>query len=575
MQTKIKEVNKRSGSFSRKRGTGELRRRLRLISLLGQGEDVTQFMQHGNRFEFRPSQPDVYRALVAFFQDVGYQVEQIPSRAELRLQENRNGDSAAFRLCLSLLHDLNNWGADFEFFESCLYIWLPEIGPTSNDPITKSRIRLAMQRLKSEEFSFEQALCLDEATEFISSGVLELESASAMGGEVAQTFREGVTTWSMPYRTREGRSERFVLYFSIGNRRIPAGILEIGDDAPHNPPRDRVMGLSRKKHEFSGLELQTLADRFYSIRRCLHPEGLPENYRDPIDTIDLDLSELKKSGKGREGSLKEISANKRITYLYRLLSAEAVCRGLSDADSAFAEGLRVIRDLSIPRVNVELTICGALPPFGQLLIGKLTAAMAAHPLVRRFVDREFGQIARSVFDTNRLRELFPNHGAIFITTKGLFPGHSSQYNGVVVPGVGPESLKLKKIGDTEGKTSSHLSDRTMRLAVMTLEERDGNKISRVYGAGGAKRQRTITEAVRCLGLPSDLSHAQISRPVYGLSLVGNLDRVVLYNESPNWLTDPFASLADESSAEYEISALVLWRNRWLQKAISRVNYDID
>jgi hypothetical protein len=559
----------------RKRRIGHFQRRLCSISVNKSGEEVTLLVKHGNRFEFRPQQPDVYRSLISFFQGIKYEASRIGPESATRVQEPRERDTSAFLLCLSLLHDLNNWGAEFEFFESCLYVWLPDIGPTSNDSETKSRIRKAMQQLKTEAVSFQPSLSVDEAIEFITEGQLELDSATELGGDVAQIFRDGVTTWSMPYRTREGRSERFVLSLSVGKRSIPVAILEIGDDAPHNPPRDRAMGLSRKKTDFSKEELSVLAERFYSIRKCLHPAGLPTDFQEPIESIEVDLEELKRRGRGREGTLKEISKNKRITYLYRLLSAELSCRGLVDNDSFFSEGLRVLRDLTIPRVNVELTICGALPPFGQLLIGKLAASMAAHPAVRRFVNREFGLIAKSVFDTTQLKMLFPNHGAIFITTKGLFPGHSSQYNGVVMPGIGMSNVKMKKIGDTEGKTSSHLSDMTMRLAVKTVEERNGNKVSRVYGAGGAKRQRTITEAVRSLGLPVDLSHAQISRPVYGVNLVSNLDRVVLYNEDPEWLTEPFGSLSEDSNRIFQANALGQWRNRWMEKALSRVNYDTE
>lgn len=538
---------------------------MRTITLRSRDESFMMISNETSRFQFRPIQADVYRALIRFFMEVQFNATRLAEAVDTRCDNPRKGDSASFLLCLSLLADLANWGTEFEFYESQLHVAIPHIGPKSTSPEVREKIRNSLLRLKDEATSFAQVLTESEAVEFVRDSRIELTPAESPDDEISSTFRHGVSTWSMPYRTREGRSQRFAVRGEVRNRVATLGILEIGDDAPHNPPRDRAMGFHDKFKDFTSSELNRLADRFQGIRACLLQDGLPDDFAGPVEDLISRAADFRARGRGRQGSLKEISANKRLTYLFRLVSAEAACRFQSNEDErGFAEGLRVLRDLTIPRVNVELVICGALPPFGKFRVGKLVASMAGHPHVRAFVDRDFGVIAKSVFDTERLKLELPSVGALIVTTKGLYPGHSSQYNGVRLPGRST-MLKMRKLGDTDGKTTSHLSDRTMRLATRTITELNGEEISRTFGAGGAKRQRTITQAVRLLGLSSEICFAHVSRPVYGVTLVNNLKRVVLFNERPEWLATPFERAEIGEIEAFERDTVAMWRTRWLER----------
>ncbi len=545
------------------RGTGRSRL-VQTVIVLRQGNELITTKNEHSQFQFRPIQADVYRALMRFFLEIEFDVDKVPAASADRCNNPRDTDSAAFLLCLSLVSDLANWGAEFEFYESQLNVTVPHIGPKSTDPEIRDRIRVSLMRLKGETENYSQPVTPDEAFEFVRLASPVLVPAEDSNSDESRIFRSGVSTWSMPYRTREGRSKRFVLYGDIGARRTSLGILEIGDDAPHNPPRDRAMGFTRRKSDFADADLRRLADRFWSIRKCLLPDGLPTGYAGRVQDLIPDIQQFREAGRGRQGTLQEISKNKRLTYLYRLVAAEAACRGEEREEAnGFSEGLRVLRDLTIPRVNVEMVICGALPPFGPFRVGKLVASMAGHPYVRSFVDRDFGVIAKSVFDTEKLKHEIPSCGALIVTTKGLYPGHSSQYNAVSIPGHDGARVRLRKLGNTDGKTASHLSDQTMRLANRTIDELDGKRVSRTFGAGGAKRQRTIAQAMRALGLSSEICLAQISRPVYGVSLVGNLENVILFNDSPDWLASPFEAPTVANIRDYEANAAALWRARWL------------
>jgi hypothetical protein len=89
-------------------------------------------------------------------------------------------------------------------------------------------------------------------------------------------------------------------------------------------------------------------------------------------------------------------------------------------------------------------------------------------------------------------------------------------------------------------------------------------ISKLYGSGGAKRQRFLTEAIRELGLPVELVHANISRPVYGFSFVANLKDVLVFNSEPVWIVRPYGECP---AHEVEDEIIELWRHRWLDKII--------
>lgn len=480
---------------------------------------------------------------------------------EVADSDSASSSSLAVAMLMSMLADIAAWGADISVEDSQISIRL-DSNTRALDFAGTARMRSALVRLRASHPDYPQILTQHEAIELLTTGRIRLVDAST-NEDVASIFRRGVTTWSMPYRTREGRAKRFVLYGYDGATNAPLGILEIGDDAPLNTHRDLQLGFDAT----SALKFVTpyeLAERFAAIRRLLRPEGLPIDPTLDVKLLVPLIDSLAHASRGRTGTPQEISVKKRMAYAARLIAGQAAAVGLIQPKH-LGEGIRALRDLTLTRVNVEMTICGALPPFGGLLVGKLVASMAGHPLVRSFVDRPLGSITAGLFDADLLAPMLPNHGALFITTKGLYPKHSSQYNGVRIAsrdGV----LSLNKIGDTTGTTTSHLSDLTTRLAARVLERSGNGRVSRVYGSGGGKRQRTLEEAARTIGLPTAILHAQSSKPVYAVSLVENLQRVCLLNEAPIWRSEPYT---DIDPVLFEASSIELWRSRWLEKARSR------
>ena len=161
---------------------------------------------------------------------------------------------------------------------------------------------------------------------------------------------------------------------------------------------------------------------------------------------------------------------------------------LEESEKKFlAAGVRVVKDLVTPRVHMEVTVCGAVPPFDVGLGGKLVISFLAHPSIIDLGCSTEGSVLKQSFDVNRLSKLLPSNGLLAITTKGLYARHAPMYHRASVPGPnGP--VKIKHEDDTEGATTSFISTRTSTLAKQLLasaSETSDRRVSFVYGTGGA------------------------------------------------------------------------------------------
>ena len=124
-----------------------------------------------------------------------------------------------------------------------------------------------------------------------------------------------------------------------------------------------------------------------------------------------------------------------------------------------------------------------------------------------------------------------------------------------------------------------MSFRPNRISPSEVIALSGSLVERAGGGlpdeGGHHKQSDailgsprLSEALRCIGLPVELSHAYISRPIYAFKLVENLDRVVLFNDEPKWLVEKYSNNLD--SGNYEEQALKIWKDKWMSKIQTRV-----
>jgi hypothetical protein len=393
------------------------------------------------------------------------------------------------------------------------------------------------------------------------------------------------STWSMvPDRSAPGR-EVSMLLRDQRYPETPVGILQYRNVVPGIKSRDHWLGLAVPASGQGGY-FSAIADSgdpiqaIRATRRTL--ELLLRNINDDGVTTPLEL--------GRSGMLKEEGeAHRRLYHINKQESGPearhhlAIAkRALTAADlltgiEGFSEvlgssdpvavlrtpalarrcetGLRKIWHYHMGFVAIELSICGAAPPFGALRIGKLVASLAAsrEALDEWGRDRPLGQIAQVTFMPS-VRDDVPNPGPLALFTSGLYPGHSAQYNRLVTGG-----HRWVKYGESSGWGGFTISQETLEALTHYNHLQDGYRhVTHAFGEGASARMREIGQALGRLNLP-DIRQHNVRRPLYALSLVDDIPGA-LFGWSAGGKARP--QTIDDIFAD--------WRTRWLGTNLDRL-----
>lgn len=242
---------------------------------------------------------------------------------------------------------------------------------------------------------------------------------------------------------------------------------------------------------------------------------------------------------------------------------------LADPKAAWAIGqaLRQLKKVHSATSMMEITVCGAAPPYNHLLAGKLACLMMLSPrVIADYYDRykDQGSIIASQMAG---RPIVKSPHLVLLGTTSLYAERSSQYNRVVLPR-GSLSGQLTDLryferGLTGGFGQPNLSRRTeAALAGLSTQRGGYRNVNFEFGEGQSPKLRQLREGFSALGLDSSelLKHGS-SRIVYLAPLVDNARRYLLGIE-----TQPRAS-GDPSKSDARVAEF--WRSRWLA---SRLDY---
>ena len=272
---------------------------------------------------------------------------------------------------------------------------------------------------------------------------------------------------------------------------------------------------------------------------------------------------------------------KRSELLAQLLFAKRMFRAAAlDADPAAAldqllaarSGQRAIdivltefRKAGLSSRVVDVSICGAVHPYNELLGGKLVALLLASKEVRdHYSERYSGQVSviasqmagRAVSKPADLRVL---------TTTSLYGVGSSQYNRLVLRAADHPGLVNDLCWDSIGKSKTggfgtlHLGAETAQALRQTAQRRhDSRRVNNRFGEGTSPRLRQIREGLDALGVDSDtILHHATPRLFYACELGAGSRTSLLGMESENF----------EPASAAAIGAA--WRRRWLAARATR------
>ena len=212
---------------------------------------------------------------------------------------------------------------------------------------------------------------------------------------------------------------------------------------------------------------------------------------------------------------------------------------------------------------MDVTTCGAVAPYNQLLGGKLVALLMASPTV---VDayRERYKGAESVIASRMQAKPVRRQANLALLCRRIYGVGSSQYNRLRLrfehgPGGGHHEIAYHLAGQTQGYGTVHIAADTYDAMKALLAVHSRTESNR-FGAGVNVKMRTVGAALSLVGL-QDLQQHQESRLVYLAPLAPNWRRVLLGLEpAPNYALDDSAGTADVIEA---------WKARYMVPRVLR------
>lgn len=235
-----------------------------------------------------------------------------------------------------------------------------------------------------------------------------------------------------------------------------------------------------------------------------------------------------------------------------------------DVRRALKMALRTVKKRRIAGL-MDITTCGAVPPYNEVLGGKLLSFLMASPKViakyrRRYKDQE------SVIASRMKGEaVVRSPELVLLSTTSLYAVGSSQYNRLKAPTANGE-LRYEEIGKSSGHGHIHISERTfqtLKELLDELNEDDGesNRPNNRFGNGVNYKMRTIKAALSEIGL-KPLHQHEHPRLIYLVPLAKNWREYLTgKDDTPEYL------YADtEENPEAETQALIdYWKLRWFYK----------
>lgn len=252
------------------------------------------------------------------------------------------------------------------------------------------------------------------------------------------------------------------------------------------------------------------------------------------------------------------------TKLRNLLSNEA-------GRKAISRSLLANRKCKIGSNMMEIIVCGAVPPYNELLGGKLVSMLACSPIVIEGYTKRYQNQISEIASRMKGEEVIRDSRLAFLGTTSLYSSGSSQYNRIKVPFEDGFCLEFKKMGITEGYGTVYFSSDTTTTLSRILEIIDGGKrISHVFGEGTSPRFRLINRGLTLMGIKatSFLKHYS-PRIVYSIELASNTNDFLLgFTDNLHYNFN----LNDEEEVKKRTQDIIdFWYSRWLKTRLKTVD----
>ncbi len=343
------------------------------------------------------------------------------------------------------------------------------------------------------------------------------------------------------------------------------------------------------------LDADTVAEPIEEVIAGLRALGRDERERHRVRVRKDDYKQLQASQAWDQITLSHLYRSKRALAIADLLDIrrQFVAAGLREAQGmllrealgkpGFDRAVRLlVRHVKAGRVGVlmmDISVCGAIAPYGPVLGGKLVGMLLTSPEVREEYRRRYGEAESVIASAMRGEPVCRPAELVLLVTTGLFGGGSSQYNRIRVPaervgGFRGEVRYERLLADNGGGSAKaqttygtfHFSQATMdELEIYADQAHEGTDVHGIFGEGVNPKMRKIRAELEALGLqPDELLQSGSPRSIYAVALASNFrDMLLGRDEQPRYIIptgNPRA--ATRLIGDY-------WRERWLSGRVGR------
>jgi len=213
----------------------------------------------------------------------------------------------------------------------------------------------------------------------------------------------------------------------------------------------------------------------------------------------------------------------------------------------------------------DVSICGAVAPYNELLGGKLVALLLASKEVRDHYAERYGDQVSVIASQMAGRAVSKPADLRVLTTTSLYGIGSSQYNRLALRAADHAGLDHDLRWDSIGKSKTggfgtlHLgADTAHALRQMAQSVHTSRRINNRFGEGTSPRLRQIREGLEALGVESDaILHHNTPRLFYACELGSGSRGSLMGMDGEEFHA---ASASDVAAA---------WRRRWLNSRARR------
>ena len=399
-------------------------------------------------------------------------------------------------------------------------------------------------------------------------------------------------TWSLPLSAQPGRQMFYLVRDSSRKFHPIIGIGALGSSIVQITRRDKTIGWSFESLREKGNlpeRLQALEaeidraidevhwDDLLSGEDVLYPT---EESLDRLSTITNEnprvsqATERSKAVHLLDDTHSSLYRRKRATELRSLLRAKQVFHtareqtagdrersewllAREEGRQALGVALRNIKKRHVGVSMMDITTCGALPPYSEILGGKLVALLMASPQVIADYQRRYKEAPSEIASRMKGEEIIRPSRLVLLGTTSLYYVGSSQYNRLRVP-VANGELKYIDIGKTKGYGTVHLSQRTYRTLQQLLRSHpELEPESSMFAAGVNFKMRSVASGLAHLGMGRLQKH-ETPRLVFLVPLAVNWREYLTGHDA-----EPHYIYRDVERPEVETLQLIdFWKKRW-------------